>query len=143
MIKVMKFVGVPVSDQQRALDHTEKLGFLASRTSPSTTRSWIELGIGRNGAGIALFTPPELADRIGTFTGTSLRPTQARRAEGQGRGPRRSRRRPTGAPSRCQIRTATRSCSVGLDATPRADAGRQPDSPRQRTAPRATRPARA
>ena len=74
MIKAMKFVGVPVSDQQRALDfYTGKLGFRVITDQPfDDTQRWIELGIGRNGAGIALFTPPEHKDRIGTFTGISL-----------------------------------------------------------------------
>ncbi|HEX5009835.1 MAG TPA: VOC family protein [Planctomycetota bacterium] len=74
MIKAMKFVGVPVSDQQRALDfYTEKLGFRVITDQPfDDTQRWIELGIGRNGTGIALFTPPEHKSRIGTFTGISL-----------------------------------------------------------------------
>ena len=74
MIKAMKFVGVPVSDQQRALDfYTGKLGFRVITDQPfDDTQRWIELGIGRNGAGIALFTPPEHKARIGTFTGISL-----------------------------------------------------------------------
>ena len=74
MIKAIKFVGVPVSDQQRALEfYTEKLGFRVVTDQPfNDTQRWIELGIGKSGTGIALFTPPGQENRIGTFTGISL-----------------------------------------------------------------------
>jgi catechol 2,3-dioxygenase-like lactoylglutathione lyase family enzyme len=74
MIKAMKFVGVPVGDQQRALDfYTTKLGFRVITDQPfDDTQRWIELGVGRTGTGIALFTPPGQKDRIGTFTGISF-----------------------------------------------------------------------
>jgi catechol 2,3-dioxygenase-like lactoylglutathione lyase family enzyme len=74
MIKAMKFVGVPVSDQQRALEfYTTKLGFRVITDQEFTPEQrWIELGIGRSGTGIALFTPPGHKDRIGTFTGISF-----------------------------------------------------------------------
>jgi catechol 2,3-dioxygenase-like lactoylglutathione lyase family enzyme len=74
VIKGIKFVGVPVSDQQRALDfYTKQLGFRVVTDQPfDDTQRWIELGIGRSGAGIALFTPEEHRDRIGTFTGISF-----------------------------------------------------------------------
>jgi len=74
MIKAMKFVGIPVSDQQRALEfYTEKLGFRIITDQPFNDRQrWIELGIGRSGTGVTLFTPPGQEDRIGTFTGISF-----------------------------------------------------------------------
>src|ERR1044071_3213468 len=74
VIKGIKFVGVPVSDQQRALDfYTKQLGFRVITDQPfDDTQRWIELGIGRSGAGIALFTPEAHRDRIGTFTGISF-----------------------------------------------------------------------
>lgn len=74
MIKAIKFVGVPVSDQQRALEfYTTKLGFRVVTDQPfDDTQRWIELGIGRSATGIALFTPPGHEGRIGTFTGISL-----------------------------------------------------------------------
>ena len=74
MIKGIKFVGVPVRDQQRALEfYTTKLGFRVITDQPfDDTQRWIELGIGRSGAGIALFTPPGQESRIGSFTGISL-----------------------------------------------------------------------
>jgi catechol 2,3-dioxygenase-like lactoylglutathione lyase family enzyme len=74
MIKAMKFVGVPVSDQQRALEfYTTKLGFRVITDQPfDDTQRWIELGVGRSGSGIVLFTPPNQKDRIGSFTGISF-----------------------------------------------------------------------
>ena len=74
MIKAMKFVGVPVTDQQRALEfYTSKLGFRVITDQPfDDTQRWIELGIGRSGPGIVLFTPKGHESRIGQFTGISL-----------------------------------------------------------------------
>jgi len=74
MIKAIKFVGVPVSDQQRALEfYTNVLGFRVITDQPfDDNQRWIELGIGRSGSGISLFTPPGQENRIGTFTGISF-----------------------------------------------------------------------
>jgi catechol 2,3-dioxygenase-like lactoylglutathione lyase family enzyme len=74
MIKAIKFVGVPVSDQQRALEfYTTKLGFRVVTDQPfDDAQRWIELGVGRSGAGITLFTPHGHESRIGTFTGISF-----------------------------------------------------------------------
>ena len=74
MIKAIKFVGVPVSDQQRALDfYTKTLGFRVITDQPfDDTQRWIELGIGRSSSGITLFTPDGQENRIGTFTGISF-----------------------------------------------------------------------
>jgi catechol 2,3-dioxygenase-like lactoylglutathione lyase family enzyme len=74
MIKAIKFVGVPVADQQRALEfYTGQLGFRVITDQPFDDRQrWIELGIGRSGSGIALYTPPGQEDRIGSFTGISF-----------------------------------------------------------------------
>ncbi len=74
MIKAMKFVGVPVSDQQRALEfYTTKLGFRVITDQPfNDDQRWIELGIGRSGTGIVLFTPEGQESRVGTFTGISF-----------------------------------------------------------------------
>jgi catechol 2,3-dioxygenase-like lactoylglutathione lyase family enzyme len=74
VIKAIKFVGVPVADQQRALEfYTTKLGFRVITDQPfDDEQRWIELGVGRTGAGITLFTPPDQRDRIGTFTGISF-----------------------------------------------------------------------
>ena len=74
MIKAIKFVGVPVSDQQRALEfYTNILGFRVITDQPfDDNQRWIELGIGRSGSGISLFTPSGHENRIGTFTGISF-----------------------------------------------------------------------
>jgi predicted enzyme related to lactoylglutathione lyase len=74
VIKAIKFVGVPVRDQQRALEfYTTQLGFRVITDQPfDDHQRWIELGIGRSGSGIALFTPPGQENRIGTFSGISF-----------------------------------------------------------------------
>jgi len=74
VIKAIKFVGIPVTDQQRALDfYTQKLGFRVITDQPfNDTQRWIELGIGRSSSGISLFTPEGHENRIGTFTGISF-----------------------------------------------------------------------
>lgn len=74
MIKAIKFIGVPVSDQDRALQfYTTVLGFRVITDKPfDDSQRWIELGVGRTGAGITLFTPRGQEERIGTFTGISF-----------------------------------------------------------------------
>jgi catechol 2,3-dioxygenase-like lactoylglutathione lyase family enzyme len=74
MIKAMKFVSIPTRDQQKALEfYTTKLGFRVITDQPfNGEQRWIELGVGRSGTGITLFTPPGHEDRIGTFTGISF-----------------------------------------------------------------------
>lgn len=73
MIKRIKFIGVPVRDQDRALlFYTEKLGFLVLTDQQfSDTQRWIELTIPGAETGIALFTPEGHEDRIGTFLNSS------------------------------------------------------------------------
>jgi len=65
----MKFVGIPVAEQDRALAfYTEKLGFqILSDQAFSPKRRWNELTIPGAATGIALFTPDGHEDRIGTF----------------------------------------------------------------------------
>lgn len=74
MIKGIKFVAIPVSDQDRALEfYTAKLGFRVITDQPfDDHQRWIELGIGRGGTGIALFTPTGQEDRIGSFSNISF-----------------------------------------------------------------------
>ena len=74
MIKAIKFVGVPVTDQQRALEfYTNALGFRVITDQPFDDKQrWIELGVGRSSSGITLFTPEGQENRIGTFTGISF-----------------------------------------------------------------------
>ena len=74
MIRGVKFASVPVTDQERALAfYTEKLGFRVVTDQPFDDKQrWIELGIGRSGSGLTLFTPEGQESRIGTFTGISF-----------------------------------------------------------------------
>ena len=73
MIKRIKFLGIPVKDQQRALAfYTDKLGFEVRTNQPfSDKQRWIELGVPGAETGIVLFTPDGQEDRIGTFVNTS------------------------------------------------------------------------
>ena len=73
MIKRIKFLGIPVRDQDRALRfYTEKLGFRVFTDQPmSDKQRWIELSIPHAETGIVLFTPEGQEDRIGTFLNTS------------------------------------------------------------------------
>lgn len=73
MIKHIKFIGIPVQDQDRALSfYTEKLGFLVRTDMPMKgNQRWIELSIPGSVTGIALFTPEGHEDRVGTFLNSS------------------------------------------------------------------------
>ena len=73
MIKRIKFVGIPVQDQDRALRfYTEKLGLrILTDQEFSEKQRWIELSIPGAETGVALFTPEGQEDRIGTFVNTS------------------------------------------------------------------------
>jgi predicted enzyme related to lactoylglutathione lyase len=74
MIKQIKFVSIPVVDQQRALDFfTQKLGFRILTDKPfSESQRWIELTVGRAETGLVLFTPPGHQDRVGGFMNMSF-----------------------------------------------------------------------
>jgi catechol 2,3-dioxygenase-like lactoylglutathione lyase family enzyme len=74
MIKGIKFIGVPVSDQDRALEfYTKKLGFSVLTDQPFNDKQrWIELRIPGADTGIVLFTPPGQEDRIGSFQSVSF-----------------------------------------------------------------------
>ena len=73
MIKRIRFLGIPVEDQDRALRfYTEKLGFrILTDQQFSEKQRWIELSIPGAETGLALFTPEGHEDRIGTFMNTS------------------------------------------------------------------------
>jgi len=73
MIKRIKFIGIPVRDQDRALRfYTEKLGFrILTDQVFSESQRWIELSIPGAETGVVLFTPPGQEDRIGTFVNSS------------------------------------------------------------------------
>lgn len=69
MIKRVKFVSVPVRDQDRALEfYTKKLGLRIVTDSPfDETQRWIELGIRRSETKLVLFTAPGQEAMIGGF----------------------------------------------------------------------------
>jgi predicted enzyme related to lactoylglutathione lyase len=69
MITKVKFVSIPVRDQDRAVDfYTTKLGFTLKTDQPfDETQRWIELEIPGAETGIVLYTPKGHEDRIGTF----------------------------------------------------------------------------
>ena len=68
MIRGIKFVGIPVSDQDVALKfYTESLGFKVTTDQPFGKQRWIELMIPGADTGLALFTPEGHEDRIGQF----------------------------------------------------------------------------
>ena len=69
MITSVKFVGVPVKDQSRALAfYREKLGFKVATDQPmGPGQRWIELRIGGAETRVVLFTPPGHEERVGTF----------------------------------------------------------------------------
>ncbi|MBF5043566.1 VOC family protein [Aggregicoccus sp. 17bor-14] len=69
MIKMVKFVGIPVSDQDRALAfYTEKLGFKVATDQPMGPKQrWIELRIPGAQTAVVLFTPEGQEDRVGSF----------------------------------------------------------------------------
>ena len=73
MIKRIKFIGIPVGDQDRALEfYTRKLGFrILTDQHFTSTQRWIELSIPGADTGVALFTPEGHENRIGTFVNTS------------------------------------------------------------------------
>jgi catechol 2,3-dioxygenase-like lactoylglutathione lyase family enzyme len=69
MIRGIKFVSVPVTDQDRALQFfTEKLGFKVATDQPFNGKQrWIERLIPGAETGLVLFTPEGHEDRIGSF----------------------------------------------------------------------------
>ena len=73
MIKRIKFIGIPVGNQDRALEfYTQKLGFRILTDQQFTpTQRWIELSVPGADTGVALFTPEGHENRIGTFVNTS------------------------------------------------------------------------
>lgn len=74
MFKRIKFVSIPVRDQDRALAFwTEKLGLQVVTDQPrGSGLRWIELKIPGAQTGIALFCPPGQEDRIGSFANISF-----------------------------------------------------------------------
>lgn len=74
MITMLKFVGIPVSDQDRALAfYTKLLGFDIATDQPmGPGQRWIELRIAHSPTRFVLFTPEGQEDRIGTFFNGAL-----------------------------------------------------------------------
>jgi predicted enzyme related to lactoylglutathione lyase len=74
MIRKLKFVSIPVLDQDRAVDfYVNKLGFALVTDQPmGPGQRWIEVRPPKGEAGVALFTAPGQEDRVGTFTGISM-----------------------------------------------------------------------
>ena len=74
MIRGIKFISVPVKNQDAALAfYTEKLGFRVQTDQPfGPGQRWIEMAIPGADTGLALFTPPGHEDRIGSFFNGSL-----------------------------------------------------------------------
>jgi predicted enzyme related to lactoylglutathione lyase len=72
-IRGVKFVSIPVTDQDRALAfYTEKLGFRVVTDQPyDATQRWIELGIPGADTGIVLFNMGD-AMKAGGLTNVSL-----------------------------------------------------------------------
>ena len=73
MIKQIKFVSIPVADQNRALDfYTDKLGFTIITDQPFNEKQrWIELRIPKAETRVVLFTPEGDEKRIGSFMNMS------------------------------------------------------------------------
>lgn len=73
MIRGIKFIGIPVSNQDVALKfYTEALGFKVTTDQPYTEKQrWIELMIPGAETGLSLFTPEGQEDRIGQFQSIS------------------------------------------------------------------------
>src|SRR6476646_3530763 len=73
MIKQIKFVSIPVADQNRALDfYTEKLGFTIITDQPFDEKQrWIELRIPKADTRVVLFTGEGEEKRIGSFMNMS------------------------------------------------------------------------
>ena len=73
MITHVKFVGIPVRDQDRAgAFWTEKMGCKVVTDQPLGTQRWIELSVRNSETRIVLFTPPGQEDRVGSFFNGSL-----------------------------------------------------------------------
>lgn len=68
MIKQVKFVGIPASDQDRALKFwTEQVGFKVLTDQPLGAQRWIELQVPGAQTRVVIFTPEGHEDRVGTF----------------------------------------------------------------------------
>jgi len=73
MIKKIKFISIPVTDQNRALDfYTDKLGFTIITDQPFDEKQrWIELRVPKAETRVVLFTAEGEEKRIGTMMNMS------------------------------------------------------------------------
>jgi predicted enzyme related to lactoylglutathione lyase len=74
MITHLKFMSIPVADQDRALKfYTEKLGFkIATNQEMGPGKRWIELRLGKAETRLVLFTMDGEEGRVGTRMNCSL-----------------------------------------------------------------------
>jgi catechol 2,3-dioxygenase-like lactoylglutathione lyase family enzyme len=74
MIRGLKFISIPVKNQDAALKfYTEKLGFKVATDQPfDGEQRWIELLIPGAETGVTLFTPKGHESRIGDFQSMSF-----------------------------------------------------------------------
>jgi predicted enzyme related to lactoylglutathione lyase len=74
MITQVKFVGIPVRDQDRALAfYRDKLNFRVGTDQPFNEKQrWIEMKIPGAETGVVLFTPDGHENRIGSFFNGSI-----------------------------------------------------------------------
>ena len=74
MVKQVKFVGIPVRDQDKALAFwTKKIGLQIATDQPmGNGQRWIELKVPGAETGVVLFTPPGHENRIGTLQNMSF-----------------------------------------------------------------------
>jgi catechol 2,3-dioxygenase-like lactoylglutathione lyase family enzyme len=74
MIRAVKFVAIPVSDQDAALEfYTQRCGFRVITDQPfDGTQRWIELGIGKSETRVVLFTMKEQKAMIGTHSNVTF-----------------------------------------------------------------------
>ena len=90
MIRAVKFVSIPVHDQDVALTfYTEKLGFqVLTDQAFDDKQRWIELRIPGSDTKVVLFTPPGHENRIGSFSNITFMTDDVDRTyrELQGRG---------------------------------------------------------
>jgi catechol 2,3-dioxygenase-like lactoylglutathione lyase family enzyme len=84
MISHVAKVGVSVRDQQRALEFfTQKLGFDLITDVPMGEKArWIEVRPPGAQTALALWTPPGLENRIGTFSGVVFQAADVHKAYG-------------------------------------------------------------
>lgn len=84
-LRQIKFVGVPVRDQERALAFwTGKMGLrVETDQAMGPGRRWIELSIPGAETRLVLFTPEGHEDRVGTFFNGSFETADVEKAYGE------------------------------------------------------------